>query len=178
MANKRFSDEVTFSVLPEEIFPLWFSDVCDFEVVKNHSRIVYRVRADGECCYLKVRPEAEAKDVWPLDKRQFELSTDFARHLCDMAAPSVRPVASKRNRYVEEHMFSDVYMVVQVTAEVPGTTVSPECNDPAVYYRCGIAWSSAFFPVKANIVPGVEAMQLRGRGSRRCLSRISPSAFG
>ena len=136
---KRFGDEATSSALPKEVFPLWFFDVCDFEVVKNHSRIVYRVHVDGEGYYLKITPEPEAKDVWPLDREKFELSTDFARHLCTMDAPLARPIASKRDRYVEEHTFEEVYMVVQVTASVPGTTVSTECKDPAVFERCGIA---------------------------------------
>ena len=139
MANKPFSDEVTFSTLPKEIFPLWFSDVSDFEVVKNHSRIVYRVQADGACYYLKIASESKAEDGWSPNKEKLVLSSDFARHLSDMGAPVARPVASKRNRYVEEHTFSNVYLVIQVTAEVSGTTVSEACRDSAVYQRCGIA---------------------------------------
>jgi hypothetical protein len=81
VANKPFSGDVTFSILPKEIFPLWFSDVSDFEVVKNHSRLVYRVRADGECYYLKVVPASQGEDGWAPDKGKLELSSDFARHL-------------------------------------------------------------------------------------------------
>lgn len=45
---KPFSDEATFTILPKEVFPLWFSDVTNFEVLKNHSRLVYRVHATGD----------------------------------------------------------------------------------------------------------------------------------
>ncbi|MGA1195157.1 MAG: phosphotransferase [Candidatus Latescibacterota bacterium] len=139
MSNKPFSDEVIFSIFPKEIFPLWFSDVSDFEVVKNHSRIVYGVRANGGCYYLKIAPESKAEDGWSPNKEKLVLSSDFARHLSDMGAPVARPVVSKQDRYVEEHTFSDVDMVIQVAAEVPGVTVSETCTDLNVYRRCGIA---------------------------------------
>jgi len=139
VANKPFSDEVTFSILPKAIFPLWFSDVSNFEVVKNHSRVVYRVQANGEIYYLKIAPESKAEDGWSPNKEKLALSSNFARHLSDMGAPVARPLASKRDRYVEEYTFADVYMVIQVTAEVPGITVSEACKDLDVYQRCGIA---------------------------------------
>lgn len=100
MANKPFNDEATFSLLPKEVFPLWFSNVSGFEVVKNHSRIVYRVQADGECYYLKVMPDSKAEDGWSPHKAKFELSADFARHLAEMDAPVARPIVSKNDLYV------------------------------------------------------------------------------
>ena len=139
MANKPFCDEVTFSLLPKEVFPLWFSDVSDFEVVKNHSRVVYRVSADGECYYLKIMPDSRVEDGWFPNKEKFELAADFTRHLAGKGAPVARPIVSKNDGYIEEYKFDDVYMLVQVTAEVPGKTVSEACKEPAVYERCGIA---------------------------------------
>ena len=139
MANKPFRDAVTFSILPKEIFPLWFSEVSDFEVVKNHSRLVYRVWADGACYYLKVARESKAVDGWSPNKKKLMLSTDFARHLSDNGAPVARPIASKQNRFVEAYTFEDVYMVIQVVAEVLGETVSETCTDLDVYHRCGVA---------------------------------------
>ena len=95
--------------------------------------------ADGEVYYLKIAPESKTEDDWSPNKDKLALSSDFARHLSDMGAPVARPIASKQGRYVEEYTFEDVYMVIQVAAEVPGVTVSEACKDLDVYRRCGIA---------------------------------------
>ena len=138
MAN-QFNEEETAYGIPEEIFPLWFSNVTDFEVVKSHTRIVYRVHADGMTCFLKVHPESEQRDSHPLDRTRFDRSSDFACHLADAGVPIARPVASRHNNSVEVQTFSDVTMVVQVSSEVSGTEVSAACRDTSVYERCGIA---------------------------------------
>jgi Ser/Thr protein kinase RdoA (MazF antagonist) len=138
MAN-RFNDEETAHGIPEAVFPLWFSDISNFEVVKSHTRIVYRVQADGKTCYLKVIPESDQKDAHPLDRTRYDRSTHFARHLVEAGAPIARPMVSSQGNAVEVQPFSNVEMVVQVSSEVVGTEVSAECRDTNVFSRCGTA---------------------------------------
>ena len=139
MANKRFSEEATFSLIPKQIFPLWFPEMPDFEVVKNHFRIVYRICFNESAYYLKIVPEPEDKIAWPLDIERYEQSSDFARHLHSRGAPIARPVSSINDRYVEVCTHTGVKTVIQVSEEVPGTTLTASCKDLAAYEKCGTA---------------------------------------
>ena len=155
--GERFTDEATYSLLPKEIFPLWWDKVHDLEVVKNQHRVVYRVQADGERYYLKITPDSDNCD-WRPDKEKLQLSTDFALHLCSMDAPVAQPIASRHGWYVEEFTFNDVYMVMQVTAEAVGIPVSTDCTDPDVFERCGLALAklhcaAASFPQASSYDP-------------------------
>jgi len=150
MAN-RFNDEETARGIPGEVFPLWFSDASGFEVVKSHTRIVYRVRADGRTGYLKVIPGYEEEDHFVLDRTRYDRSSESARHLVGAGAPIAAPIVSKQGNTVEVQTFCDVPMIVQVSEEIVGSEVSADCRDLAVYERCGIAL--ARFHIAAESYP-------------------------
>jgi len=149
----RFSEAETAHAIPETVFPLWFSDAYSFEVIKSHTRLVYRVTVEDKRYYLKINPESDQVGATPLDRSRYDRSTDFALHLANRGAPVARPISSTKGNPVEIQTFEGVDMMVQASEEALGETVSEDCRDTAVFLRCGAALAK--FHSAASTYPAV-----------------------